>query len=735
MTKLTNRNIPLDRLTLSSANVRTTSADPQDDKELQASILSLGVLESLLVVPNGDDTFAVVAGGRRLAALQQLAKAGEIRAGYVAPCRIYNGSADPAEVSLHENEKRAAMHPADQYEAYARLRTKGMTAAEIASRAGVSERQVTKVMRLGTVAPELLAAFRNDEMNLHTLMAFTVTDDRKAQLDVWAKARSGGTTWPEHIRQQLTQGAVIGSSGLASFVGLEAYEKAGGRVQRDLFSQFDDEAVYLLDRGLLVKLAETELKKTADRLAKRWKWVEIQIDPDWDRIHTLHKLRGVPGTPTAAERKRLDELGDRIQDIADSPPMDPAEQGAAYARGQELNAKYEKLEARIAARTKYRPEDMRIAGCIVTLKGARTDVITGLVLPEDVPPKPKKTAEKKAAADAPANTPDAAGAKPADGGEEPAAPTPSFDERFEKPWTTRTTRNHQSPEAAHAKAAGLSTAVIDDLAAIRTGIVRAALAKRFDVAFDLAGVPPGDGHIDARHRAPRRHPPRPHQPAPDEPQQRERLRRRESRREAREPAGRPLDEARRRPEALRRVPGPPRRREARPLRPRGLGRALQPGRQPAPRDADRGTRGRAPRHRLRQGRPAHREVLLETADPRPDARDRGDRRRPGVGEGPPQPQEGAACRRHGRRVRGRPAGTGRTRRRGAGTRRTVGHARLQGLGRPCAEADGVVTRARILPGRCACGLMAALRRARTARLGDVAGDRPDALEAALRPVA
>ena len=488
MMKLTNRNIPLGRLTLSSANVRKASADPEDDKELQASILSLGVLESLLVVPNGDDTFAVVAGGRRLAALQRLAEAGEIPAGYVAPCRVYNGGADPAEMSLHENEKRAAMHPADQYEAYARLRANGMTAAEIASRAGVSERQVTKMMRLAAVAPELLAAFRNGEMDLHTLMAFTVTDDRKAQLDVWAKARSGGTTWPEHIRQQLTEGAVIGSSGLASFVGLEAYEKAGGRVQRDLFSRFDDEAVYLLDRGLLVKLAEAELKKTADRLAKRWKWVEIQIDPDWDRIHTLHKLRGAAGTPTAAERKRLDDLADRMQDIADNPPMDPAEQGKAYARSQELNVKYEKLEARIAARTKYRPEDMRIAGCIVTLKGARADVITGLVLPEDVPPKPKKTAKKKAdaTADAPATAPEAAGAKPADGDGEPAAPPPSFDERFEEPWTTRTTRNHVSPEAKHAKAAGLSTAVIDDLAAIRTGIVRAALAKRFDVAFDLA---------------------------------------------------------------------------------------------------------------------------------------------------------------------------------------------------------------------------------------------------------
>ena len=494
MMKLTNRNIPLEHLTLSAANVRKASADPEDDKELQASILSLGVLESLLVVPDGNDTFAVVAGGRRLAALRRLAEAGEIPAGYVAPCRVHSGDADPAEMSLHENEKRAPMHPADQYEAYARLRDKGMTAAEIGSRAGVSERQVTKLMRLGTVAPELLAAYRNDEMDLQTLMAFTVTDDRKAQLDVWAKARSGQATWPEHIRQQLTEGAVIGSSGLASFVGLEAYEKAGGRVQRDLFSRFDDEAVYLLDRGLLVKLAEAEMKKTADRLAKRWKWVEIQIDPDWDRIHTLHRLRGAAGTPTEAERKRLDKLADEMQDIADNPPMDPAEQGKAYARSQELNAKYEKLEARIAARVKYRPEDMRIAGCIVTLKGPRADVITGLVLPEDVPAKPKKSAKTKAA-NAPAVAPDAAGAKPgddakpgdgADGGGEPTPPEPAFEERFEKPWTTSTTRNHVSPEAAHAKATGLSTAVIDDLAAIRTGIVRAALAKRFDLAFDLA---------------------------------------------------------------------------------------------------------------------------------------------------------------------------------------------------------------------------------------------------------
>ena len=509
MIKLTNRNIPLDRLSLSPANVRTTKAHPDEDKELEASILALGVLESLLVLPAGAGDYQVLAGGRRLSALKNLAKRKAIPPAYPVPCRVRtdDGDTNPTEISLHENEIRVAMHPADQFEAYARLRADGMTAADIARRAGVSERQVTKLMRLASVAPELLAAYRAGEMTLETLMAFTVTGDHKAQKEVWKSARNGaGGLWPQHIRQRLTQGAVSGGSGLARFVGLDAYEAAGGAVERDLFSD-EGGGVYLVDRALVMKLANAELEKTAERLRKRWKWVEVHIDPDWDRIQTLHRLRAIPGVPTAAERKRLDELADQIQDIADNPPMDPEEYGAALARSEKLNAAHDKLEARIAGRTKYRREDMRLAGCIVTLKGARADVVTGLVLPEDVPPKPKKTARKKVAdapADAPADTPGADGAKPADGvrpadgakpadgarpahgGGEPAAPEPAFDERFEQPWTTRTTRNRQSPEARHAKAAGLSAAVIDDLAAIRTGVVRAALAKRFDLAFDLA---------------------------------------------------------------------------------------------------------------------------------------------------------------------------------------------------------------------------------------------------------
>ena len=121
------------------------------------------------------------------------------------------------------------------------------------------------------------------------------------------------------------------ASHLARFVGLDAYESAGGTVQRDLFTE-NDHGIYLLDRPLLTKLAETELQKTADRLAKQWKWAQIHIEPDRDRIAALHRLRSIPGKPTAAERKHLEKIEAEIEATADTHPDDPAERGPLYAR-------------------------------------------------------------------------------------------------------------------------------------------------------------------------------------------------------------------------------------------------------------------------------------------------------------------------------------------------------------------------------------------------------------------
>ena len=80
--------IPLSQLELSPDNVRKTPADASAFTELKASIAAHGLLENLIAraMEPGTDCvarYAVIAGGRRLAAMQALAAEG--RAGRGPP--------------------------------------------------------------------------------------------------------------------------------------------------------------------------------------------------------------------------------------------------------------------------------------------------------------------------------------------------------------------------------------------------------------------------------------------------------------------------------------------------------------------------------------------------------------------------------------------------------------------------------------------------------------------------
>ncbi len=61
---------------------------------------------------------------------------------------------------------------------------------------------------------------------------------------------------------------------LVRFVGLEAYEQAGGGIRRDLFAE-DDAGVYLTDTGLLERLTQDRLAGIAAEVkAEGWAWVD-----------------------------------------------------------------------------------------------------------------------------------------------------------------------------------------------------------------------------------------------------------------------------------------------------------------------------------------------------------------------------------------------------------------------------------------------------------------------------
>src|SRR5260370_31664602 len=132
------RLIAVSSLEKSPLNARRTGAKFGID-ELKASVLAHGLMQNLVVTEAGNGTFGVIAGGRRLEAIRSLQAEGKLAENFAVPCQ--GVTEDHAlEMSLAENTVRLAMHPAEQFEAFAALIGKGDTSAEEARRFGIEER-------------------------------------------------------------------------------------------------------------------------------------------------------------------------------------------------------------------------------------------------------------------------------------------------------------------------------------------------------------------------------------------------------------------------------------------------------------------------------------------------------------------------------------------------------------------------------------------------------------------
>ena len=108
--------IPLNKLVASRLNVRKIGG--QSIEDLTASIKAHGLIHNLVVTKaTKGDKHEVVAGARRLAALNKLAKDKVIPKTWDVPCRVVDADAS-TESSLAENTIRQAMHPADQFTAF-----------------------------------------------------------------------------------------------------------------------------------------------------------------------------------------------------------------------------------------------------------------------------------------------------------------------------------------------------------------------------------------------------------------------------------------------------------------------------------------------------------------------------------------------------------------------------------------------------------------------------------------
>jgi ParB family chromosome partitioning protein len=380
--------VPISRLNPIAHGVRKTNGISID--ALAASIAAEGLLQNLTVVPDPDaplagaeelQSYQVIAGSRRLRALRKLVGDEVLPPDYEVPCRVIEES-QALTASLAENAIREPMHPADEFVAFQSMIDAGKSIEHIAARFGVTPLVVQRRLKLANVSLKLFELFRTDQMDMDQMMALAIIDDHAAQEAVWFKAEQPWQRSADRLRKALTATEIDASEDpLAKFVGVQAYERAGGVVHRDLFS--DNNAGYIVDGRLLQSLAAAKLEEIAERVRKEaWSWVEVRPTFPYDERSQFSTAQPTgKRKPTDVERKRIKELTTernalekQLNEMHDDEDFDKFEdlENRIADTGSELRS----IEVDLAT---YSPAVLSTAGAIITLENGELEILRGLV--------------------------------------------------------------------------------------------------------------------------------------------------------------------------------------------------------------------------------------------------------------------------------------------------------------------------------------------------------------------
>ena len=202
--------VPLNKLKKSPNNARKIPHTNAAIEALAASIAVKGMLQPPRIEPELDGEgqptgfwLATIGEGRRLAQGLRV-KRKEIKKTEPIRC-VVDLDNDAHEISLDENVTRSAMHPADEFEAFRDLaERRGFGPEEIAARFGVSSHVVRQRLRLGAVAPALMAIYREGDLTLDQLMAFAVSENHGRQKQVFEQLGPYNRN-PNVIRRAMTE--------------------------------------------------------------------------------------------------------------------------------------------------------------------------------------------------------------------------------------------------------------------------------------------------------------------------------------------------------------------------------------------------------------------------------------------------------------------------------------------------------------------------------------------------
>jgi ParB family chromosome partitioning protein len=185
---------------------------------------------------------------------------------------------------------------------------------------------------------------------------------------VWETTQRSHNKEAYYIRRLLTEGAVRASDKRAQFVGIEAYEFAGGVVMRDLFQQ--DDGGWLQDPVLLDRLVVERLDREAQAIrAEGWKWLEVATDFPYGHTFGLRHVTGEAVAMTDDETASAEALRaeyERLEHVhaqADELPDD-------------VDRRLGEIETALAALDDrpvwYDPEEIARAGVFVSIDSSVT---------------------------------------------------------------------------------------------------------------------------------------------------------------------------------------------------------------------------------------------------------------------------------------------------------------------------------------------------------------------------
>lgn len=288
-------------------------ATPRNVRKVKTGIESLaasmasedGQIQNLVVIAREDGKYEVIVGERRRRAAVHNVKTKVWGRDATLRCEL-SDSQNATSISYAENAQRVAMHPADAIRAFATLRDEGFTEEAIANRYHYDLVEVRKMLALAGLNPKVINALASNKIDVACAEAFTLTDDHKRQERVLKRYRTA-----HEVRRALTESKVTTGHRLFRFVGMEAYQAAGGTITGDLFSTKGEG--YADDPDLVQRLADEKLDAlAAEAEAEGWGEVIAAESTPYDsyKWNTLYPDE-VTQTLSDAEQVFMDELQEK----------------------------------------------------------------------------------------------------------------------------------------------------------------------------------------------------------------------------------------------------------------------------------------------------------------------------------------------------------------------------------------------------------------------------------------